>query len=284
MVTFDRVAAMAAAADGYRRDGRRIALVPTMGALHEGHLSLMRIARPLADVLVVSVFVNPTQFAQGEDYTRYPRDLARDSSLASGAGTDVLFAPDAAGMYPPGHATAVDAGPITGVLEGKSRPGHFRGVATVVTKLFNIVRPHVAVFGRKDAQQLAVIRRAAADLDQGVEIVGAPTVRETDGLAMSSRNAYLSAAERAQAPVLRKALDAALAAAVGGERDCARLLSVMRAVIAAQPLAAIDYVSIADAGTLEELSSLRPGAPALASLAVRFGATRLIDNDNIIVE
>jgi pantoate--beta-alanine ligase len=284
MVTIDRVASMGAAADGIRRDGRRIAFVPTMGYLHEGHLSLMRIARGLADVLVVSVFVNPSQFGRGEDFASYPRDIARDSSLAERAGADVIFVPEAGDMYPAGHATLVDVGPIATVLEGKSRPGHFGGVATVVAKLFNIVKPHVAVFGQKDAQQVAVIRRMAADLDFGVEIVTGPTVREPDGLAMSSRNVYLSPAERAQAPAIRRSLDAAVSAAGGGERDCAKIVALMRAVIAAQPSAAIDYVSVADAGTLQELTSLARGSRALVSLAVRIGATRLIDNDIITVD
>jgi pantoate--beta-alanine ligase len=284
MVTIDRVAPMGAAADGIRRDGRRIAFVPTMGCLHEGHLSLIRLARGLADVVVVSVFVNPSQFGRGEDFASYPRDIARDSALAEGAGADILFTPADDEMYPGGHSTTVDAGPIASVLEGRSRPGHFRGVATVVAKLFNIVKPHAAVFGQKDAQQVAVIRRMAADLNFGIEIVTAPTVREADGLAMSSRNAYLSPEERTQAPALRRSLDAGLRAAAGGERDCAKIVALMRGIISAQPSAAIDYVSVADAGTLEELSSLARGTRALVSVAVRIGTTRLIDNDIITVD
>ena len=284
MITIDRVASMGEAAGGIRRDGRRIAFVPTMGALHQGHLSLMKIARGLADVLVVSVFVNPTQFGRGEDFSAYPRDLGRDSSLADGAGADILFAPGAGEMYPAGHSTAVDVGAIATVLEGRSRPGHFLGVATVVAKLFNIVKPHVAVFGQKDAQQVAVIRRMAADLDFGVDIVVGPTVREADGLAMSSRNTYLSPAERAQAPALRRALDAALRAAADGERNCATIVSLMRGVISAGPSASVDYISIADAATLEELTTIDRGTQALVSLAVRYGPTRLIDNDIITLD
>jgi pantoate--beta-alanine ligase len=279
MVTIERAAAMGAAADGLRRDGRRIAFVPTMGSLHEGHLSLLRLARTRADAVVVSVFVNPTQFGPGEDFAAYPRDIVRDARLASGAGADILFTPAAGEMYPPGHSTAVEVGPITELLEGKSRPGHFRGVATVVAKLFNIVKPHVAVFGQKDAQQVAVVRKMAAELDFGVEIVVGKTVREADGLAMSSRNAYLSAPERAQAPVLRRALDAALGAIASGGRDCAAIRRRMEEIISEQPSASIDYISVADADTLAELPALGRGTRALISLAVRIGATRLIDND-----
>lgn len=284
MLVIDRVAPMGAAADGLRRDGRRIAFVPTMGALHDGHLSLMRLARGMADALVVSVFVNPAQFGRGEDFESYPRDAARDASLAEGAGADILFLPSTAGIYPEGHATWVDVGPIATVLEGRSRPGHFRGVATVVAKLFNIVRPHVAVFGQKDAQQVAVIRRMVADLDFDVRVVAAPTVREPDGLAMSSRNAYLSPAERAQAPALRRSLDAALRLIAGGERDCARITGTMARIVSAEPSAAIDYISVADAATLSELTTLAPGTTALISLAVRIGSTRLIDNDTVTLD
>lgn len=284
MLVIDRVAPMGAAADGLRRDGRRIAFVPTMGALHDGHLSLMRLARGMADALVVSVFVNPAQFGRGEDFESYPRDAARDASLAEGAGADILFLPSTAGIYPEGHATWVDVGPIATVLEGRSRPGHFRGVATVVAKLFNIVRPHVAVFGQKDAQQVAVIRRMVADLDFDVRVVAAPTVREPDGLAMSSRNAYLSPAERAQAPALRRSLDAALRLIAAGERDCARITGTMARIVSAEPSAAIDYISVADAVTLSEITTLAPGTTALISLAVRIGSTRLIDNDTVTLD
>ena len=237
MVTIASVAEMGAVADGHRRNGRRIGFVPTMGYLHDGHLSLMKIARGRSDVLVVSVFVNPTQFGRGEDFTTYPRDIDRDSGVALGAGTDIFFTPAADGMYPAGHSTSVDVGGIAGLLEGKSRPGHFSGVATVVAKLFNIVKPHVAVFGQKDAQQAVVIRRMAADLDFAVEIVVAPTVREADGLAMSSRNVRLSPSERAQAPALRRALDAALGAIAAGERDGEAIRRRMRDVLSGAPSA-----------------------------------------------
>ena len=284
MVTINRVASMGAAADGHRRDGRRIGFVPTMGYLHEGHLSLMKVARGRSDVLVVSVFVNPAQFGDGEDFASYPRDLERDAAMAAGAGADIFFTPGADEMYPPGRSTSIEVGRIGNLLEGKSRPGHFRGVATVVAKLFNIVKPHLAVFGQKDAQQAAVIRRMAADLDFGVEIVVAPIVREPDGLAMSSRNVYLSASERAQAPALRRSLDAALRDVAAGERDCAAISRRMREIISKEPSAVIDYISIADADTLGELPELARGTRALISLAVRIGKTRLIDNDIVIAD
>ncbi len=284
MVTIASVAEMGAVADGHRRNGRRIGFVPTMGYLHDGHLSLMKLARGRSDILVVSVFVNPTQFGLGEDFTTYPRDIDRDSDAARGAGADIFFTPAAEEMYPAGHATSVDVGGIAGLLEAQSRPGHFTGVATVVAKLFNIVKPHVAVFGQKDAQQAVVIRRMAADLDFGVEIVVAPTVREADGLAMSSRNVRLSASERAQAPVLRRALDAALGAIAAGERDGEAIRRRMRDVLSGAPSAVVDYVSLADADTLRELPALARGSRALISLAVRFGTTRLIDNDIATVD
>jgi pantoate--beta-alanine ligase len=189
-------------ADELRSAGKRIALVPTMGALHGGHAALIREARTLGDVVVVTLFVNPAQFGEGEDYGRYPRDIERDALLASGAGGDLLFAPETTAMYPPGYQTFVNVERLSLRLEGAARPGHFRGVATVVAKLFNIVRPHSAVFGQKDAQQVIVLRRMVRDLDLGVEIVVVPTLREQDGLAMSSRNAYLTPSQRGEAPVL----------------------------------------------------------------------------------
>lgn len=284
MVAIASVAEMVAVADSHRRNGRQIGFVPTMGFLHDGHLSLMKIARGRCDVLVVSVFVNPTQFGRGDDFESYPRDIERDAAISRDAGADIFFTPTAEGMYPSGHSTAVDVGGIAELLEGKSRPGHFRGVATVVAKLFNIVKPHVAVFGQKDAQQAAVIRRMTADLDLPVEIVVAPTVREVDGLAMSSRNVRLSPSERAEAPAIRRALDAALRAISAGERDGESIRRVMREVLSGAPSATIDYVSLADAGTLRELPALSKGSRALLSIAVRFGKTRLIDNDNAMVD
>ncbi len=284
METIDRVAGMSRAAGIFRREGRTIGLVPTMGSLHAGHLELVRVARARADIVVVSVFVNPTQFAPGEDYETYPRDPERDAGLAAGAGADVFFLPSVAEMFPDGFGTWVDVDGITGVLEGKSRPGHFRGVATVVIKLFNIARPHFAVFGQKDAQQVAVIRRAAGELNTGVEIVVVPTVREPDGLALSSRNAYLDAGERRRATALRRSLDAARDLVASGERDPAKVTGAMARVISGSGPAAIDYISLADPDTLEELTALRPGAVVLASLAVRIGRTRLIDNELLTVD
>ena len=265
-------------AEDARKGGKEIAFVPTMGALHAGHLTLIRRALEYGDLVVTSVFVNPTQFGKGEDFTRYPRDLDRDGLLAADAGSDVLFAPPSSAMYPAGFATFVDLEGVTGVLEGKARPGHFKGVATVVAKLANIVRPHVMLLGQKDAQQVVVIKRMLADLNTGVKVVVVPTVREADGLALSSRNTYLSAGERAQAPVLFRALQAVEQQVRGGERDGDVLRSLMVTTIGRSDAAIIDYVSVADAGTLQELSSLTPGTAVLVSLAVRFGATRLIDN------
>jgi len=269
--------------DDARREGREVSFVPTMGALHAGHCTLIRRAIEYGDVVVTSVFVNPTQFGQGEDFTRYPRDLDRDALLAADAGTDILFAPSAEAMYPPGYATSVDVDRVTAVLEGKARPGHFRGVATVVAKLVTIVRPHVMLLGQKDAQQVVVIRRMLEDLNTGVKTVIVPTVREADGLALSSRNAYLSGEERAQAPVLARSLRAVEGALRAGERNGDALRTLMRSTIASAPLAVIDYVSVADAGTLEELQHMPAGQQVLVSLAVRFGITRLIDNTSLTV-
>jgi pantoate--beta-alanine ligase len=265
-------------AEDARKGGKEIAFVPTMGALHAGHLALIRRALEYGDLVVTSVFVNPTQFGKGEDFNRYPRDLDRDGLLAADAGSDILFAPSSSAMYPSGYATFVDLEGVTGMLEGKARPGHFKGVATVVAKLANIVRPHVMLLGQKDAQQVVVIRRMLADMNTGVKVVVVPTVREADGLAMSSRNAYLSAPERAQAPVLFRTLQAVEHQVRSGERNGDVLRSLMVSAIGTSDIALIDYVSVADAGNLEELTSLTPGTVVLVSLAVRFGATRLIDN------
>jgi pantoate--beta-alanine ligase len=260
-----------------RRDVRgSVGFVPTMGYLHEGHLALVRAARERDGAVVASIFVNPTQFGPGEDFERYPRDEVRDLSLLEREGVDIAFAPSVDEIYPRGNATFVEVGGITEVLEGAHRPGHFRGVATVVTKLFGIVRPDRAYFGRKDAQQLLVVQRLVRDLHLGVEIVPVPIVREPDGLAMSSRNAYLTPEQRQAALVLSKALRRAEELSTAGERDAEALRAAMRDLIGAEPLARIDYVSVADAGTLEELQ--RVEGTALASLAVRIGAVRLIDN------
>jgi pantoate--beta-alanine ligase len=254
-----------------------VGLVPTMGYLHEGHLSLARYARAESDHVVASIFVNPTQFGPQEDYQRYPRDPERDLRLLEAEGTDVVFMPSAEEMYPAGFDTWVEVGAsLTGRLEGVARPGHLRGVTTVVAKLFEIVRPHRAYFGRKDAQQLAVVRRMVADLNMDIEIVGVPTMREADGLAMSSRNSYLSREERRAAIVLWRSLCRAKELFDGGERRAETIRQAMHAVLGEEPLAQVEYVSVADAATLQELE--RIAGAALVSLAVRLGRTRLIDN------
>jgi pantoate--beta-alanine ligase len=260
----------------WRATGGTVGLVPTMGYLHAGHLSLVARARPENERVAASLFVNPTQFGPQEDLARYPRDLERDRAQLAEAGCDLLFAPEVGEMYPPGFATRVEAGPVAEPLEGARRPGHFAGVATVVAKLFGIFRPDRAYFGQKDAQQLAVIRRMARDLDLGVEVVGCPTVREADGLALSSRNSYLDAAERQAAPVLYRALQAARDRWAGGEREAEALRAAMRAVLDAEPRARTDYVSVADPDSFRELD--RVEGPALLSLAVFLGRARLIDN------
>ena len=274
---FTDPAAMREEADRLRAAGLRIAVVPTMGALHGGHAELVRVAARNAAAVVVTVFVNPAQFGPNEDYTRYPRTPASDFPLAAAAGATLVYAPAAAAMYPPGYATWVDVGGITEVLEGPVRPGHFRGVATVVAKLFHATRPHAAVFGQKDAQQVAVIRRMTADLDFGVDLIVVPTVREADGLAMSSRNTYLTPDQRRQAPALYRALRRGEEMIRGGERDAARVTGEVRRIIEAETEGVVDYVSLADGETLREAGRVGPGA-LLLSLAVRFGGTRLIDN------
>jgi pantoate--beta-alanine ligase len=251
-------------------------LVATMGYLHEGHLSLVRAARARDDHVIASIFVNPTQFGPDEDFERHPRDEERDLALFRDEGVDVVFMPSVEEMYPQGASTFVTVEGLTEVLEGVHRPVHFRGVTTVVTKLLTVVQPHRTYFGRKDAQQLAVIRRLVRDLRLDVDVVSMPTVREPDGLAMSSRNAYLSPEQREAALVLSRALRRAEELFAGGERDGERLRDAMRDLIAQEPLARVDYVSVADTETLQELRRIE-GA-ALASLAVRIGAVRLIDN------
>ena len=253
-----------------------VGLVPTMGFLHEGHLSLVRAARERDERVVVSIFVNPTQFGPNEDFERYPRDQDRDLALLRKERVDVVFLPSVAEIYPDGASTFVEVEDVTEILEGSHRPGHFRGVATVVAKLLNIVRPDHAYFARKDAQQLVVVRRMVRDLRLDLEIVPVPTVREPDGLAMSSRNVLLSPAERKSALVLSRALRRVEELFADGERDGDRLREAMRRVIAQEPLARVDYVSVADAETLREVA-LAEG-PVLASLAVGIGAVRLIDN------
>jgi pantoate--beta-alanine ligase len=253
-----------------------VGLVPTMGALHEGHLTLVRSARADNDHVFVSIFVNPTQFGPNEDFAAYPRDIDRDLSLLEAEGVDYVFLPSVEEMYPRDAETYVDVGPISDRLEGAFRPGHFRGVATVVLKLFTIVKPARAYFGRKDAQQLVVIRRMVRDLNVDVEIVPVDTVREPDGLAMSSRNAYLNPTERKAALCLHEALSLAREMWTRGARDAEAFRKRLRELIEDEELARIDYVSVADPETLEELDRIH--GPALVSLAVRIGRTRLIDN------
>ena len=255
---------------------RPLGLVPTMGALHDGHLSLVRRARSENASLVVTIFVNPTQFGPNEDLAAYPRDPERDLALLEAEGADVVFMPPPDEVYPAGYDTWISVERTSAPLEGEARPGHFRGVATVVCKLFNMVRPDRAYFGQKDAQQLQVIRRMNADLNLGVEITAMPTVREPDGLAMSSRNAYLSPEQRRAAPVLYAALQAAQQLYDGGVRQADTLRDAMQRVLADEPLAVPDYVSIADPDSLAELELI--DGPSLAALAVRIGTTRLIDN------
>jgi pantoate--beta-alanine ligase len=267
---------MRALAEDRRRDGARIALVPTMGYLHEGHLSLLRSGRSRSDLLFMSLFVNPTQFGKGEDLDSYPRDEDGDLAKAESCGVDFVFAPSPESMYPEGFDTSVHAGELARPLCGASRPGHFDGVVTVVSKLFHVTLPHVAVFGEKDYQQLAIIRRLVRDLDFGIEIASEPIVREPDGLAMSSRNAYLSPEAREQARALSQGLLAARTRFDEGLRDAAALVAAADAVVRAAPLARIDYLEIRDAEDLKPIEAVE--RPALLATAVFFGKTRLIDN------
>ena len=259
-----------------RAEGRVSGFVPTMGALHAGHLSLVEAARRECQPVIASIFVNPSQFGPNEDFQKYPRSLEGDSQKLEDVGVDYLFAPDAAEIYPPGFRTWVNVEGLSDRLEGRARPGHFRGVTTVVLKLLQIVQPQKAFFGRKDAQQARIIRQMARDLHLDSEIVICPIVREADGLAMSSRNAYLKPEERWAATVLFRALEGARASVARGERDALRLTAAMREILRAEPLANPDYVEIVDAETLEPVTLLR-GA-CLALLAVTIGAVRLIDN------
>ena len=259
-----------------RRAGKTIGLVPTMGALHAGHVSLIDAARAADGFVVVSIFVNPTQFGPKEDLSRYPRPLERDLEMCGAAGVDLVFTPDAATMYPPGFRTFVEVNELSEVLEGASRPGHFRGVATVVLKLFNLVQPDRAYFGQKDAQQVRIIQQMVRDLNVPVEVVVRPTVREPDGLALSSRNQYLDAEQRRKAVALNEALEEAEAAIRAGERDAAVIERTMAHRIAEARGAVLDYAAAVDADTLKPVATLR--GTILLALAVRFGATRLIDN------
>ncbi|MEO8437960.1 MAG: pantoate--beta-alanine ligase [Chloroflexota bacterium] len=267
----------AALRDALAGAARPVGLVPTMGWLHEGHRALMRQARASDATTVVSIFVNPRQFTVAEDYTRYPRNEARDVGVTEAEGVDIVFAPDPSEVYPPGFDTIVSVGAVAQPLEGAARPGHFDGVATVVAILFDLVGADRAYFGQKDAQQVMVIRQMARDLAIPTEVIACPTVREPDGLALSSRNVHLSTQERAAAPVLRRALLAARARWEAGERSAEALRDAMWETLTAVALADVDYVSVADGSTLAELDRIE--GPALLSMAVRFGTTRLIDNE-----
>lgn len=276
MQVFETPAEMADWARGVRAHGESIAFVPTMGYLHDGHLSLMREARSRGQNLVASIFVNPLQFGQNEDLDTYPRDAVGDAAKCREVGVDVLFTPTTGSLYPDGFQTTVRPGPVAGPLCGASRPGHFEGVCTIVLKLFNLVRPTVAVFGRKDYQQLAVLRRMARDFDLEVEVVGMPIVREPDGVAMSSRNARLTPQQRTQARVLQRSLTLVEQLVARGERSVEVLVAAASDTIDAEPLAEIDYVELVDAADLSTLCDL--DGPAVLALAVRFGSVRLIDN------
>ena len=259
-----------------RAAGRRIGFVPTMGFLHEGHMSLVRRVREVSDLVVVSIFVNPTQFGPGEDFERYPRDLAADADLCIARGVDYVFVPESREIYPHGASTFVEVEGLSSRLEGRSRPGHFRGVASVVLKLFEVVAPHVAAFGQKDAQQVAVLRRMVRDLLVDTEILVAPIVRDSDGLALSSRNVYLSVEEKGAALAIPRALAAAEAAVASGVRDPARILRAAREVLEAEPLLRVDYLEIVDPDEFVTVDTVE--REVLLAAAVFAGATRLIDN------
>jgi pantoate--beta-alanine ligase len=268
--------AMQGISDAFRQAGKIISLVPTMGFLHEGHLELLRIAKKHSDELIMSLFVNPTQFGPNEDFEDYPRDIEGDLSKARETGVDIVFHPSAEEIYPEGYQTTVRVDKVTKHLCGLSRPTHFDGVTTVVAKLFNITKPHLAVFGQKDYQQLVVISRMVIDLNMDIEIIGAPTVREADGLAMSSRNSYLKGEERESALCLKKSLDLAEKMLHSGERDAKTIIKTVKDFINKHPSTEIDYVNLCDPTTLEDIGSL--GEENLLALAVRVGKTRLIDN------
>lgn len=269
------IAMLRRAVSALQQGGKSVALVPTMGALHDGHMSLVQMGKRVADHVVVSIFVNPTQFGPNEDFASYPRDEARDAALLAQEGVALLWAPDVATMYPGGHSTHIEVAELGSDYCGAARPGHFDGVATVVAKLFNQVRPDVAIFGEKDWQQLAIIRRMARDLDFALDILGAPIARDTDGLALSSRNAYLSEKQRAAATSFPDALKAAVAAIAGGAEVADALAAAEKAIVAGG-FDSVDYVALADADSLERLTEFRTPARLLA--AARIGKTRLIDN------
>jgi pantoate--beta-alanine ligase len=276
MRIIQQIAAMQSWSENQRCRGRRLVFVPTMGFLHEGHLSLVRDAKTRGDKVIVSIFVNPAQFTPDEDFATYPRDLERDRQLLEREGIDVLFNPSADEIYPEGYQTSIKVEKLGGLLCARFRPGHFRGVATIVAKLFNIVRPHLAIFGCKDYQQLQIVRQLVRDLNLAVEIIAHPTVREPDGLAMSSRNAYLDPQERQAALCLSRSLRVAEALARQGERRAKIILERVTGELQKESLARIDYVSLIDAESLQDMDQLE--RPAVLALAVRIGKARLIDN------
>jgi pantoate--beta-alanine ligase len=259
-----------------RLSGKTIALVPTMGFFHEGHLELMRVGRRLADILAISIFVNPTQFGPSEDFQAYPRDMEGDLAGARDVGVDLVFAPSVQEMYPDGHQTRVLVERVTKHLCGLSRPGHFDGVTTVVAKLFNIAKPHLALFGEKDYQQLTAVKQMVKDLDMDIRIIGVPTVREPDGLAMSSRNTYLNPEERKSALCLKKSLDLAIEMYGQGEKDAKRIKKAIEKLILSHPFTEIDYINVCDPMSLEDVDRIEE--KALLALAVKVGGARLIDN------
>jgi len=276
MQIIDNISKMSTLARVIKKDGKTIGLVPTMGYLHEGHLSLVRTAKKHTDVVVMSIFVNPIQFAPGEDFEKYPRDLKRDEALARDAGVDIIFCPSEDQMYPPGHSTYINVEGLTDSLCGASRPGHFRGVTTVVAKLFGIVKPDMAYFGQKDAQQAIVIKKMVDDLNMDIDLKILPTVREKDGLAMSSRNSNLSEEERGDAAILYGALKRAESLISGGETDPKKIVKAMKDMINEKKCAKIDYISIVDTEILKPVNAI--SGEALVALAVFMGKTRLIDN------
>ena len=276
MKVIKSVRKMQSFSESLRQKGERIAFVPTMGYFHEGHLQLMREARQMADNVVTSIYVNPTQFGPKEDFSKYPRDFDRDQQMAESVGVDVIFYPTNKDMYPAGYQTYVDVEKVTQNLCGVSRPGHFRGVTTICCKLFNIVKPHVAIFGKKDFQQFITIKRMVDDLNMDLQVTGFPTVREADGLAMSSRNKYLQKNERPSALTLFKALKLAEKLYAGGERNASVIIHSAEKLITRSPHTMIDYINICDAGTLKDVNYIK--RQSVIALAVKVGATRLIDN------
>jgi len=277
MQVIRHITEMQALAESLRKQGKRIGVVPTMGYLHEGHVSLIKLAREKNDVVITTLFVNPTQFGPSEDFERYPRNFERDQEVADQAGTDVLFSPENDEMYPAGYATFVEIEGVSSMLEGRFRPTHFRGITTVVAKLLSITKPHEAVFGRKDAQQAFLVKKMVKDLNLDVQILVAPTVRERDGLALSSRNAYLTQDERSRATALYRSLQYAEKRVSQGERSASRLRSEMAEILSASRPAKVDYVAFVNPESFKEVELLEPPS-VLVALAVWFGSTRLIDN------